>query len=330
MKTIQSLSFPLFVKWYITQRCNIRCSHCYLTDYKKSPDLDRILDVIDFLGRKHTAGITLLGGEPLTRPDLPVIVDKISLHDIDLKIATNAMLVTAPTARRLADAGASRYQVSMEGSTMSSNDAIRGRGAFERALAGIRILTDVGAEITLAFTLNGKNYSQIDSMFELAAILGVKTLKFNAFIPIGTGKSLHQDYFLSASACRIIESDISRCTMEYPQIKVDAKAFDRESKKCSCVDKSKTFGCGAGTTSIVINSDFTLSACDMLTESDRTSNPIQSPNDIERFWQADELFQRWRGKVRSKEIHTIKFFTDVHQRGCHVAFNSYQANIFED
>jgi MoaA/NifB/PqqE/SkfB family radical SAM enzyme len=94
VKKIASMGFPLFVKWYITQRCNLRCTHCYLTDYTKSPSLEDVLPIVDFLGSKKVVSIVLIGGEPLARLDLVEIVGRISLNNIQTKIATNARSLT--------------------------------------------------------------------------------------------------------------------------------------------------------------------------------------------------------------------------------------------
>ncbi|HKT65978.1 MAG TPA: radical SAM protein [Burkholderia sp.] len=99
MKKVESMDFPLFVKWYITQRCNLRCTHCYLTDYTKSPELSEIVPIIDHLGGRGVFGIVLIGGEPVVRNDLAEIVKRISEHGIRTKIATNATLIDAAKAR---------------------------------------------------------------------------------------------------------------------------------------------------------------------------------------------------------------------------------------
>jgi MoaA/NifB/PqqE/SkfB family radical SAM enzyme len=329
MKKIASMGFPLFVKWYITQRCNLRCTHCYLTDYSKSPPLQEVLPIVDYLGSKKVVSIVLIGGEPLARSDLVDIVRRISLNNIRTKIATNATLADLAKATALVEAGARTYQVSLEGATAEANDLVRGKGTFTQATAGIRALVAAGADVSIAFTLTGLNSREVGSMFELASRLSATGIKLNAFIPMGTGRLLARSHFLSPSTCNQIADDILACSARFPNLEVEAGAFVKKiSMPTNRASSDSTFGCGAGTTSMIINSDLTLSACDMLVEEDRTSQPIGSPGRIGDLWQDDPLFRRWRGHKDVRRTPTIKSFDGVHQHGCHVAFNAYRANIF--
>lgn len=329
MKRIEAMDFPLFVKWYITQRCNLRCTHCYLTDYTQSPSLQDVIPIIDYLGERGVFGIVLIGGEPVARDDLAQIVRRISAYGIRTKIATNATLIDAAKARELVGAGGLQYQVSLEGPGTAENDAIRGPNTFVRAVAGIRALVDAGARVSLAFTLSGVNYRQLGDMFELAATLGVAGIKLNAFIPIGTGRLLARHHFLSPDVCRQIADAIVHYTSRFSCLEVEGGAFVKQVRiSAHRPSPDATFGCGAGTTSMIINSDLTVSACDMLVEEDRTDRPVRSPAELDAVWRHDPLFRRWRGQGQGERTRTIRSFDDVHQHGCHVAFNAYSRNLF--
>ncbi|KGC05978.1 radical SAM superfamily protein [Burkholderia multivorans] len=329
MKKIEAMDFPLFVKWYITQRCNLRCTHCYLTDYQRSPEFEELVPIIDYLGERGVFGIVLIGGEPVARHDLAEIVERITLRGMRSKIATNATLIDTEKARELVSAGGVQYQVSLESPVAEDNDAIRGSKTFARALRGIRALVDAGAQVHLAFTLTGVNYRQLESMFELAAAMGVAGIKLNAFIPIGTGRLLARQHFLSPDACREIADAIVHHSSRFPGLHVEGGAFVKRIRMSPArPSPDATFGCGAGTTSMIINSDLTVSACDMLVEEDRTERAIRSPADIDAMWRADPLFRRWRGQSQGERTRTIRSFDDVHQHGCHVAFNAYSRNLF--
>lgn len=329
MKQVVSMSFPLFIKWYITQKCNLRCTHCYLTDYTKSPSLHDILPIVDYLGSKKVVSIVLIGGEPLVRNDLVEIIQRINSHKIKIKIATNATLIDDAKAIDLVAAGASQYQVSLEGATPEVNDCVRGENTFFQATQGIRALVTAGADVSVAFTLTGQNYAEVGKMFELASMLKVKRIKLNAFIPMGTGKLLARNHFLSSSMCMQIADTILMYTTRFPHLQVEAGAFVKTIHMPSKKDVAEsTFGCGAGTTSMIINSDLTLSACDMLVEEDRTLLPISHSQEIGEKWLQDPLFNRWRSSDDGHRTQTIKSFDGVHQHGCHVAFNAYEENIF--
>ena len=67
------------LQWHITERCNLRCRHCYqdpafLKEEVGTKELIKILE--DFIGQikawnlpKETVRISLTGGEPFVRKD---------------------------------------------------------------------------------------------------------------------------------------------------------------------------------------------------------------------------------------------------------------------
>lgn len=330
MRPILSLDFPVFVKWYITSRCNLRCSHCYLEDYTQMADKSMVMPIIDYLGKNGVQGVVLIGGEPLTRPDLEEIVQRLTLYGISVKIATNALLATAERSASLVLSGAQKFQVSVEGASATDNDPIRGQGTFDQIIHGAGNLQHAGGHVSLAITVTRQNYRRIPEVFEMMKGSGLTRVKFNAFIPIGTGALLNKHHALTPEICREVSNLISSEITKNPHIAVEACAFYQRLTLSTKKKEGPTLGCGAGTSSLIINSDFTLSACDMLVESDRTSEPITAPDDIGRFWANNHLFAKWRGKPDTNNETEFASFSQVHQNGCHVAYTTYGRNVFND
>ncbi|MFM0610028.1 radical SAM protein [Paraburkholderia sediminicola] len=331
MRPILSLDFPIFVKWYITSRCNLRCSHCYLEDYTQTAEKSMVMPIIDYLGKNGVQGVVLIGGEPLTRPDLEEIVQGLTVNGISVKIATNGLLATPERCASLVNSGARKFQVSVEGASAADNDPIRGHGTFEQIIRGAGNLQDAGGHVSLAVTVTRQNHHRIPDVFQMMKKAGLTRVKFNAFIPIGTGALLNKHHALTPEICREVTDVISSEIAKSPDIDVEAGAFYQR-VTLSRLEKKEgpTLGCGAGTSSLIINSDFTLSACDMLVENDRTSEPITTPQDIGKFWTGNRLFKKWRGKADTDDAAEFASFSQVHQHGCHVAYNTYGKNIFTD
>lgn len=331
MSAITSLDFPLFVKWYITSRCNLRCKHCYLTDYTQKGELEKILEIIDYLGAKKIMSVVLIGGEPLIRDDLEIIITRLTAYGIKVTIATNATLVSEQRAISLMESGAKHFQVSLEGHSPELSDPMRGgNGTFNKILDGTRLLKKYGANVTFAITITAKNYHLLHEYVEFAATTQIDELKLNAFVPIGTGALLQKAYFLNSAICQQVAEEIFLLKKSYPSLKINSGAFIKPIKYYNNSDNAASVGCGAGTTSIIINSDFSLSACDMLVEEHRTAGHITSPESIAAFWKEDIVFKQWRGEAEKDEkTATIRTFKDVHKHGCHAAFQAYRRNIFK-
>jgi MoaA/NifB/PqqE/SkfB family radical SAM enzyme len=107
----------------VTNRCNLRCNHCYWWRQQKRPDLDdeRMVELMKRLRRKGFKVIYLLGGEPLLRPNICAEAGRI--FDF-VMIFTNGTLGYPPVNNAL-------YSVSIDGPERI-HDSLRGKGIFKK------------------------------------------------------------------------------------------------------------------------------------------------------------------------------------------------------
>lgn len=113
---------------------------------------------------------------------------------------------------------------------------------------------------------------------------------------------------------------------KFPNQRINSVFLEQTFK--SNLNCSYTFGCGAGTTNIIINSDFTVSACDLLVEQDKTRIKVEEPEHLDHFWKTDDIFKKWRG-LELPAAGPLKTFEGVHQHGCQVNFSSYEKDLFQ-
>ena len=91
--TMNNLKFPLFITWSITSNCNLRCKHCFRSEYECNElEKDTIDKFINLFIEKKVNRIILTGGEPLTSKNLLYIAEKLC-GKIKLGIATNGTLL---------------------------------------------------------------------------------------------------------------------------------------------------------------------------------------------------------------------------------------------
>lgn len=181
----------------------------------------------------------------------------------------------------------------------------------------------------MAFTLSSLNVESLSSLFQCASEAGANELKLAAFVPLGTGSERAKHLMLDSHQVSLIKDSLPQLRCIYPNMRLET-AFLRDEAQANIAKERCTYGCGAGTHSMVINNDLSLSACDLLTEEDRTPFRINNPEDIEREWQKNNIFRKWRGMADPGDRTTsITDFSEVHQHGCHVAYNLYGKNILE-
>jgi len=129
--------------------CNLACRHCFNASGPRAPWLAPLDSVIvrRAIAEAEALGVRefyFTGGEPLLHPDLFPLLE-CALAVAPTTLLTNGILIDEAIADRLAAiAAGSRYslevRVSVDGITAEENDAIRGRGSFEKALRAAKLL----------------------------------------------------------------------------------------------------------------------------------------------------------------------------------------------
>ncbi|MEE8143072.1 MAG: radical SAM protein [Planctomycetota bacterium] len=133
--------------------CNLTCEHCFISCSPKNHSLKLMgLEEIEpYLREAERLGIKeyyLTGGETFIVKELETIVERI-LRQGPVSILTNGTLVTAARAASFAELHnrspyTLEFRVSIDGFNAEENDAIRGRGAFEKAMRGVQYLVKAG------------------------------------------------------------------------------------------------------------------------------------------------------------------------------------------
>jgi len=214
--------FEFFIQWHLTERCNLRCLHCYQRG-SKVPELpfDQIETVIGEVAEMvagwsaaydiaFSLSYNVTGGEPYLRSDLFEILKKIREGEALFYILTNGTLVTREIALRTAESGAAGVQVSLEGPE-HIHDRIRGRGSFARAMKGVRHLVSSGLLVTLNTTLSQLNAGYITDLAAIARGCGARRLGFARLVPAGRGGAL-SGQMLDSEGLRSVYSQLSSMT----------------------------------------------------------------------------------------------------------------------
>jgi len=184
-------------QWHITKRCNLRCTHCYQEDYSGSgelglDDLKRIADdIIKTLSKWSKRGdIAITGGEPLLKKEMVPLMHYLeSANEVSsLDVLSNGTLINESVVEQIRGFKKIRcVQISLDGAYPESNDAIRGKGTFEKVIKSIRLLRNSAISVNVMFTLQRRNMRDIPSLIDLATSEDISTLTIERFVPIGSG-----------------------------------------------------------------------------------------------------------------------------------------------
>jgi radical SAM protein with 4Fe4S-binding SPASM domain len=192
----QKFSAPLFAVWNFTNRCNLKCKHCYQDSEHQAIanelSLEEKLGVIDQMGALSMPMLAISGGEPTISPHLLPVVERAAGYGMHLSLATNGTTMTPQRCRELANAGLRYVEISLDSVDAARHDAFRGApGLWEKTVAGARnvVATD-GLRLGIAMCVHQGNFSEVEAMIDFAAELGAGAFAHFNFIPVGRGLNM--------------------------------------------------------------------------------------------------------------------------------------------
>lgn len=168
---------PIWCTWQVTYRCNYRCAFCQYWRDPMGQLPEQTVEQFEEGSRKlATMGsllVSLAGGEPLLRPDLPAIVRTVARHHFPF-VTTHGGLVTPELAEALFDAGLWGASVSIDYAEARRHDKGRGvKGAFEQAVRALESFSRARKHrwqrVNLQCVLLHDNIDEIEPLIRLAA-----------------------------------------------------------------------------------------------------------------------------------------------------------------
>jgi MoaA/NifB/PqqE/SkfB family radical SAM enzyme len=134
------LGVPLSAHLDLTYRCNESCVHCYL-DHRSAGSEMSTSDIRSVLRDLASAGsffLLLSGGEPFLRADALDIVEYARTLSFHVLLKTNATMIGAAHAWRMAARGVHQVDVSVYSTRPAIHDKITGLpGSLRLTLQGI-------------------------------------------------------------------------------------------------------------------------------------------------------------------------------------------------
>jgi len=199
------LDAPICLTWELTYACNLSCVHCLSSSGRRDPrelSTAECKRVIDELERMQVFYVNIGGGEPTVRPDFWELVDYATAHRVGVKFSTNGVRITPDAAAKLAGSDYIDVQISLDGATAEVNDAVRGRGSFDMAVAAMRNLAAAGfTGFKISVVVTRRNVSQLDDFKALADSFGAQ-LRITRLRPSGRGADVWDELHPTASQQR--------------------------------------------------------------------------------------------------------------------------------
>ncbi|MEI7589764.1 MAG: 12,18-didecarboxysiroheme deacetylase [Deltaproteobacteria bacterium] len=182
------------VVWNATRACNLKCIHCYSNSNidlaAQELNTEEAKKFITNLAEFGAPVILFSGGEPLLRQDLCELAAFATSLSMRAVISTNGTLLNKENTTQLKNIGLSYVGVSIDGAE-ATHDFFRGaKGAFSKAIRGIRLCKDAGIKVGIRFTINKHNLADVDTVFDLLESEDIDRLCFYHLVYSGRGSAL--------------------------------------------------------------------------------------------------------------------------------------------
>lgn len=207
---------PLVV-WNTTNRCNLRCIHCYINaenrQYEGELTTEEARVFIKDLADMKVPVLLFSGGEPLIRKDI-FELGRLA-YDSGLRpvISTNGTLITDEIAQKIKEAGFQYVGVSIDGAPETHNKFRNHPDAFAQALRGIHACMDHGIKTGVRFTVNRYNQQDLPQIFDILEKEKIPRFCMYHLVYAGRGSEM-LDMDTSSEEKRKILDYVSEKTME--------------------------------------------------------------------------------------------------------------------
>ena len=267
---MESRRAPLFAIIELTERCNLRCEHCYIHDPARDSELEakeltteQWYRVFDELAEAGCLWMTWTGGEILFRSDFVTLYRYAKAKGFLITLFTNGTLMRPELVDLLREWYPQCVEITLYGMSGETYEKVTGvRRAFKRAIETIEGLALAGIPLRLKTVVMKLNRHELRAMYDYAASLGIDFRHDGVLRPTFHGKDINE---LRLTAAEVVALDFMRPTaaesfMTAYKMSADAAVAN------PLYDSGRLYNCGASFRSFHIDPYGQLTGCHMVRE----------------------------------------------------------------
>lgn len=272
---------PLAGALELTQRCNLRCVHCYLGSLRgpraaetgagpsggpsgpagpigprasaRELGTARMLALLDEVVEEGCLQLLFTGGEPLLRRDFREIYRHACERGLLISVFTNATLVDEALCSLFRELPPAVVDVTLYGATAATYEAVtQVAGSYARCLAGIDRLLENGVRLGLKTVVLNSNVHEFEAVRAMAESRGVP-FRYDAAV------SAALDGDVAPTTYRLTEREAIDLELA-DEVRVSEWRRRRTAAAGGSVPR-RLYGCGAGVSSFFVDAVGTLYPC---------------------------------------------------------------------
>lgn len=178
----------------LTDRCNLRCRHCYVSAGPESGiamEKELALAIIEEMAELKFERLQLTGGEPVLHPELARLAEFAFERGMkDVEVFTNGTLLTRSMIEQFP--GETRFALSFYSSNSAVHDRITGiEGSGAKTLATIELLRKLKFRVRISSIIMEENADDWPKTLSFLLSLGLSPNSIRAASTMGVGRGAY-------------------------------------------------------------------------------------------------------------------------------------------
>jgi len=180
---------PVICNYYLTYRCNARCSFCTIwrdggVPQSEEAPAETVRTNLAALRQSGVRIVDFTGGEPLLYRELSVILA--AARDLGLRTTVTSNGILYPDRASELAGLIDILQFSLDGADRAAHDAVTGVPSFDRVVESVEAARRLGERPTFIHTVTDENIGSLDAVMELARSMRTPLFLNPAFSYPGT------------------------------------------------------------------------------------------------------------------------------------------------
>ncbi len=252
--------------WEITLACCFSCAYCGSCGGKARENeltTEECKDVALQLSKLGCRRVSMIGGEVFMRRDWKTIVSALTDRGVKVCIITNGYTMSDKIISDLKECKIESVAVSVDGPE-DVHDAFRQAGSYKRAFAAIQTLLKNGIPVSVISALRADNYKRLPEFYETLRSFPIFAWQLQACSPMGNAKKNGVD--VAFDARYVMDFVVKNLkTAPFSIGTADNIGYYTENEPLLRGAPGSVFrGCGAGLTSIGIDSVGNVRGCESM------------------------------------------------------------------
>ncbi|HUI61777.1 MAG TPA: pyrroloquinoline quinone biosynthesis protein PqqE [Steroidobacteraceae bacterium] len=291
---------PLWLLLELTYQCPLHCVFCYNPiDFARTGTELATEDWLRVLREARALGavqLGLSGGEPLSRPDLEVIVAEAHKLGYYINLITSGVGLTEARIQALKQAGLDHIQLSFQDSTREMNDFLSSTRTFELKSRVAALIKRYDYPMVLNVVLHRLNIDHVEQILEMAQAMQAEYVELANTQYYGWAFHNREQLLPSRAQLQRAEA-VTQRFRERPLQKmkiffVVPDYFERRPKPCMN---------GLGSVFLTVTPDGTALPCHAARMLPGLSFPNVRESGVEWIWRESPGFNHFRGDAWMKE-----------------------------